>query len=473
MSPATTYEDRKALEKQLLTLTLKDLKVVEMRKLLSGLAITEVNSGDEVVKVHSAKKVDLLTTLEQIKTDLLGSDNEVQTEDVKTVRSEDLDLIVDRAYTDYMKGVTESFNVVKGVFGLPQPRVAISGNTAAFSIRSMKRFDTQQPIAPNTVYRYGSDVFNRVKDKIDNDKTPYRDQALEWFDLYFARSFWEGLEVDLEGKSSIKGIKRSSTKSLSKRQNHIRTVDVSEAIQWAKDTLERVLECSPNDDRVSKQSWPKWWDVSISLALVTGRRMIEIHTLDRNGSMCFAETDKDNHISFSNQAKVKGHKITREHFEKTPAYDIPTLLDPQLVLGAYERFSQLWPNRIYAHDDYLGVNQNIAVLISRELKQTDNPYSPIKNFGVKYLNVFEPDGTQTDLTSALFGKKKGLTYHHLRQIYAICAVKAFKPSGVRSNQYLSEILGQDRGSGATEATTASRYDGTDFELTEDSLVSLY
>lgn len=139
-----------------------------------------------------------------------------------------------------------------------------------------------------------------------------------------------------------------------------------------------------------------WEALSMAIALASGRRQSEVHG---EGSW---QKLSERSILFDGQAKLKG----RDPF----SYEIPTLLDADLVLAGRQRLIQLGK----APRSPVQVNQSIARMMSTWLKAHTIP------------------GTE---------RLESLTYKGSRDIYESIAKRLLKPAGISDIEFVAQILG--------------------------------
>lgn len=151
-----------------------------------------------------------------------------------------------------------------------------------------------------------------------------------------------------------------------------------------------------------------WKRVSVALAIATGRRMAELHHVDTR----FEYVNK-NHVKFTGQMKIKGSAA--DYFEKLPSYDIPVLIDAELVIKGHE-----W------------LKKNGKVVDST--KAVNRRYSGDLSDYLKLLK------SKWGIEHELF------KYKALRAIYAQVCNHIFNGGNPDNILYLAQILGHGRDS---------------------------
>ena len=148
-----------------------------------------------------------------------------------------------------------------------------------------------------------------------------------------------------------------------------------------------------------------WVQVSVAIAIATGRRMSEIHSestkFERQGSL----------LLFTGQLKASGDAAA--FYEKNPSYAIPCLVSPELVVAGHE-----W---LKAHGKVEGDHKKAHGRFSRYLGQQAKRV------------LFEAE---------VKGDPKKHTYKAFRAIYA--QVSFLKSGADDEDAYIAEILGHGR-----------------------------
>lgn len=242
-------------------------------------------------------------------------------------------------------------------------------------------------IADTTKLRYKSEVMTSLKVAIKAEKGSINYKALESsFDL-LNRTLGQSLAEKTNAK------KENYKQSIGNRFEEKSEIDSSKLIKLAEWFLSNV------ETMEAKQ----WKQVSISIAIVTGRRQSEVHNTDTVFTV-----DGDG-LLFTGQLKARG--LAAEYYEENPTYKIPCLVAPELVVNAHQ----------WLKDE--GKTEADA-------KKSHNRFSRYLSEAVKGL------ASELDLDPKKF------TYKSLRSIYAQVAVKLAQPED--ENIYIAEILGHSR-----------------------------
>ena len=153
-----------------------------------------------------------------------------------------------------------------------------------------------------------------------------------------------------------------------------------------------------------------WKELSIYIALATGRRQGEVH-----GIKTHFEVIDPNYLMFTGQLKVK------DRVDGDKPFPIQTLVDSAKVIVAWERLCKLKPPM-----DSNTVNKKLSIPFSREL----------------------PTGLRT------FFNRAGLKqYKDMRDTYA-AKMMEFKPSDKSSNYWLARCMGHSE----SDLKTSCSYD---------------
>lgn len=172
--------------------------------------------------------------------------------------------------------------------------------------------------------------------------------------------------------------------------------------------LERFINKLTLD--ISKLSWK---ELSVCLAFATGRRMAEVHGAGTSFSIC----DKPGFLTFKGQLKTKG----RGELE---AYDIPSLLEPELVLRMHEKLKML------GKADYMP--EDVNRMLSKELSTRLTP---------ELQEMYQKVGIKS--------------YKDLRDIYA-SKIAEQRPVHMTETVFIAKYLGH----GENDLSTAQTYQKT-------------
>ena len=245
-------------------------------------------------------------------------------------------------------------------------------------------------IADTTKLRYKSEVMTSLKKAIKTEKGSVNYKALESsFDLLNRT-----LNQSLADKTKAK--KENYKQSIGNRFEEKSEIDSAKL-----DKLFSLAEWFLSN--VETMEAKQWKQVSISLAIATGRRQSEVH----NTNTIFTVDGED--LQFTGQLKARG--LAAEYYEENPTYKIPCLVAPELVVNAHQ----------WLKDE--GKTETDA-------KKAHNRFSRYLSEAVKGL------ANELDIDI------KKLTYKSLRGIYSQIAVNLAKPGD--ENIYIAEILGHSR-----------------------------
>jgi Telomere resolvase len=189
-------------------------------------------------------------------------------------------------------------------------------------------------------------------------------------------------------------------------------------------------------NNLDKLKAPDWKKVSIALAIVTGRRMAEIHL----SSTKFEYVDNQT-CDFTGQLKVKGD--AEEYFTKNPSYPIPVLVDARLVVAAHDWLKK----NIKTVDDTRVAANRYTKDLSEAMKILKNRFTVEHDF---------------------------FTYKGLRTIYAQVCSQVFNGNDADNTLYLAQVLGHGRGellrsANLTDMLTPQSYN-SDFRVVDTDCI---
>lgn len=146
---------------------------------------------------------------------------------------------------------------------------------------------------------------------------------------------------------------------------------------------------------------PRWEDIAVGLAVTTGRRLTEVLKTARFHPM------SDWTVEFEGQLKQKA--------EMMPPYEIPTLAESEVVMGAWQRLRGLLNCEALT-------NEEVEALYGEEVRTAaDRHFSPL----VPYRT----------------GREDALFVHLFRSCYGALAVWLFAPPSVNALVYKATIYG--------------------------------
>ena len=305
---------------------------------------------------------------------------------------------VNEELTSWTKSLYKEFReVIQANWDGSKWNERIHGDIAALAHRIMRFLDNQQGsqddggTAFTTKLRNRTRICNLLTDLVRSETGAIHYPQME--------SCLEILKRQI--RFQIKDI-TNQKKGLQERRLAVRkkekiTVSFKPILEFSQAILRQINDMKPSE----------WRKVSIALAIATGRRMAEIH-LD---STKFEYVNKTT-CKFTGQLKVKGG--AEEYFTKNPSYEIPVLVDAQLVVNGHE-----W---LKAKGKTVLTTQAANTRYSKDLSDT---MKALKNkLGIEH-NFF--------------------TYKGLRTIYAQVANHIFNKDDRDNMLYLAQILGHGRG----------------------------
>jgi hypothetical protein len=443
-------QERLAYASNLSQAELELMTVPVLRALIRDLGINSVNRDGEYIPLSKARKAELIEGIQKAvaptKIAKVYTSTEMTAEEIENSAASfnkafegseipDIASITTKTFNDLEKAVralwdneTQTWLPTRGV-------ETIAANLTNYLV-SRRNVKTGEPLSVFTVLNYKSAVLKAMEQRlsemeVDPVNRPFYFPTLQ---AIYQNDFRNFVNSQVSSLTKEKADKESV--AIDKRQNDMKVVDLTEALNWANETLESINSVTPK---------LAWREVSIALALVTGRRMGEIHAT--------AEFEKTGEYSlrFSGQLKTKG--VAKQAYELEPSYEIPTLVKADLVLKGMEFLTRV--GRVFKTGDIEADIKLVNKRLNSAISELVNKDSSI----IKPLLGLSPEVK--------------LTYHSLRQLYNLAAVKAFKPSNVKSFVYSGFILGHSRqmSEGKKDVSTTTRYE-SDFELASDSLTHI-
>ena len=273
---------------------------------------------------------------------------------------------------------------------------------------------TGQPIVAETVMRYKSTVKGLVSEMIQS--TSSQEHHLKYVEIF---NFIYGYKTSI-GYQRGELDKAVATQSRTKKQHDKERLSDRKEGQSIANLINLYIEAVDILEKLTPESNPKqnqlWQKVSISLMLVTGRRLSEIMSTAK-----FSETIRFGWVLFEGQLKTKG--LPSEPYEIPILVDFRTIDKAMVWLEAKEK-RQPTPEK--AHQTY------------------SKPLSAITKEMDRSIEMVAGDAV--------------LTCHRCRQIYAQIWKESDELTGAPHHR-ISMILGH----GKDDNTTAVRYDA-DYEV---------
>jgi Telomere resolvase len=247
-------------------------------------------------------------------------------------------------------------------------------------------------LAFTTKLRYRTHIVNIFSEMVESEKgAVYFKQLSSCLEM-----FKRQIKIQIADITAQK--KGLQERQLAKRKKQKAKISFAPLHTYATSVLERL-------DTLKSSDWKR---VSVALAIVTGRRMAELHHVDTR----FEYVDQS-HVKFTGQMKIKGSAA--DYFEKLPSYDIPVLADAALVIKGHE-----W------------LKSNGKVVDSA--KAVNRRYSGDLSDYLKLLK------SKWGIEHSLF------KYKALRAIYAQVCNHIFNGGNPDNILYLAQILGHGRDS---------------------------
>lgn len=247
-------------------------------------------------------------------------------------------------------------------------------------------------LAFTTKLRYRTHIVNLFSEMVESERG-----AIHFIQLSSClEMFKRQLKIQIADITAQK--KGLQERQLAKRKKQKTQISFAPLHAYAKSVLEKI-------DTLKSSDWKR---VSVALAIVTGRRMAEIHHTDTR----FEYVDCSR-VEFTGQMKIKGS--ASDYFEKLPSYEIPVLIDAELVIKGHEWLK----NNGKVVDSAKAVNRRYSGDLSDYLKLLKSKW------GIEH-ELFK--------------------YKALRAIYAQICNHIFNGGNPDNILYLAQILGHGRDS---------------------------
>ena len=402
--------------------TLQMMNVSALKKLASGIVpgSSRMHKAELIESLIKATKVDRLiaeiipnTTIEVIEA------NKSATEVIAKNVSEDLATWTSRLYRDFRNVVQTNWKNGQWDEKIHSDIPALGYRVVHF-LNSHKGEQNDGGLAFTTKMRYRTHICNLLKEYVEAERDTVHFKQLE--------SCLEMLQKQIQFQitdiaEQKKGLQE---RRLAERKKEKEVISFKPIYEFAVTVLNNL-------DNYKAADWKK---VSIALAIVSGRRMAEIHL----SSTKFEYVDNQN-CDFTGQLKVKGD--AEEYFTKYPSYPIPVLVDARLVVAAHDWLKK----NIKTHPDTRVVAKRYTKDLSEAMKILKNRFTVEHDF---------------------------FTYKGLRAIYAQVCSQIFNSNDPDNTLYLAQILGHGRGellrsTNLTDMLTPQSYN-SDFRVVDTDCV---
>lgn len=428
---------------ELSQLTEADLKiesVAKLRKILSGCGAHNIDRDGETVSINKARKAELIdaclrvTSARRIVNEVAPELSDAQLVDTKDVAIEEfmsgtgLSLLeiakdsfkkLDSATRDewdvdnqcWLPPTREVQNIATGIVLAMTNRKTPRGESYSALTNLKQMSELKRIILEMSETTKGEHHYKRLTQNIDS---VFRDVS----------------KVMRQQADMLK--QQDSIAQNEKMQSLAGVAGVEMLIKRAQLTLEML-----NDETPAR----KWREVSVALAIVTGRRKAEIQAL------AVFEVAGDDEVLFTGQAKTKG--ATADYFAENPSYVIPTLAPAKDVVKGLN----------WLTDNGKRISEDEAETPQKRAKLAHNRYSKdLSKEALKWsdqtLQVVMPSDADKGVKH-----QSEIGYHHFRKLYALVCVRDRKPDNITAVKYGAMILGH----GEYDTSTIDRYNA-DFYL---------
>lgn len=446
---------------------LKAFNKAYLLKKLQGVGVDKVEQDGEIIPVSKARKITIIDTLKQAslpqKTlDILIPESGGITKEILTELKQKFEIennvpiasIAVDIFEEYVRAV----NLI--VEGLNEFEIGSRlQSTAKLLVAKLDTYKATKNLqSSKTIANYRGMIFDYMRNDffIHVSDIEHRSKLQKHFETF--KTLAIKLHEDLK-KEIVDDDKKNLLARRDKDVDDFLYADISNLLTWANDTLTNLN---------SETSKMKWRDVSIALAIVTGRRQVEIHG---NGS--FELTDSPYEVLFTGQAKTKEGGLAREYFEQNPSYKIPTLVKSELVVKGQKFLADKGRTNLEAKKVNDNLNGEIGDLFDVLIPKYTTIYKgqdKVKIENPEFISLKKKQ--QLEKQNNLQDNQIVGTYHTLRQWYALACYLGSKTQR-EFDLYIADILGHDRTTGQSVAlgSTAMRYKA-DYKLMETSLTRI-
>ncbi|MGF1677496.1 MAG: protelomerase family protein [Rivularia sp. (in: cyanobacteria)] len=404
---------------------LKDMTAVGLKRLASGI----IPGYAKMKKPQLIQELQIVCKPERIVAELIP-DTPLDAINLNRKIAKEFEVNVNQTLTEWTENFYKQFrNLVQSGFCEDGTwNSSIHSDIAAYAYRVIRFLEQREGhqnnggLAFTTKLRYRTFICNLLAEFVENERNTVYFQQLE----SCLKMLFKQIQIQISDLTQQK--KGLQERQLAKRKKTKETVSFKPLHDFAVKVLSNLDSLNPS----------QWKRVSIALAISTGRRLAEIHQENTK----FEYVDKK-HVNFTGQLKVKGD--AEEYFIKNPSYEIPVLVDAELVVKGHQ---WLKDNKKVVHDSK-AVNRRYSGDISQAMK------------GLK---------ANLDINHDFF------TYKGLRTIYAQTCNQVFNNNDTDNALYLAEILGHGRGEllkgeNLTDMLTPQSYN-SDFNVTDTDCVKI-
>lgn len=196
-----------------------------------------------------------------------------------------------------------------------------------------------------------------------------------------------------EFSASRKFYKQNYDKRVIERQIDAAPICYQSTIDWATDTLQRVVD---GDEKVTAS------EVSIAVAVATGRRCVEIHCTGE-----FSPTSDARLMSFKGQAKGKDRKVIGEEGNLIPVgehtFTIPVLCHSGLVMAGLRYLDDA--GKRYDKGDERSVNKRLSSTLNANSKKYADFLGDGQTTYHKYRAAYYAVLNCSNLYEAIYGEQ--------------------------------------------------------------------
>lgn len=295
---------------------LEDLTLKGLQKLASGV----IPNAARTRKAQLIEEILAATKAERTVAALIP-DTPLEAVEVNSAIARDYEEVISEDFSEFATSLYREFRA------LVQARwkadgtwdEAIHGDISSLAYRviwwlnSKEGKEADGGLAFTTKLRYRTHIVNIFSEMVESEKgAVYFKQLSSCLEM-----FKRQIKIQIADITAQK--KGLQERQLAKRKKQKAQISFAPLHAYATAVLEKI-------DTLKSSDWKR---VSVALAIVTGRRMAELHHVDTR----FEYVDQS-HVKFTGQMKIKGSAA--DYFEKLPSYEIPVLADAELVTKGHE-----------------------------------------------------------------------------------------------------------------------------------------
>ncbi|OKH33808.1 hypothetical protein NIES2119_22120 [[Phormidium ambiguum] IAM M-71] len=430
---------------------LEDLTLKALQKLSNGVIPNATRKRkteliNELLESTKAERV-LVNVIPNVPLEVISIDDELLNERAENLGNEKLVEWTHKFYQELHAWI-ESKQQKDGKWD-----DSVYGDIAGFAYRIVHYLNNydgnqqNQQLSFLTKLRYRTHIINLIAEFIENE----RDQGSFYADKLSSCLVMLKRQVKIQLADVSEQKKGLQERRIAQRKKQKEIISFKQLYDFAVTTLNRIDEYKARD----------WKRVSVALAIVTGRRLAEIH---RSATMFEVITDRDielilngeygefvkeslqnlqarfseefikkSHVKFTGQLKAKGD--ADEYFAEYPMYLIPVLIEANLIVKAHQWLKDNGKTvaDFDKKDGRFKSEERVKIELRNKGDAAHRRYSGDLSDFMKILKK------RWNITHDFF------TYKGLRAVYSHVCNQVFNNNDTDNELYLAQILGHGRG----------------------------